>query len=83
MQLRLLPSFICTAAIVLSSVTFPLRAQNLPVYAVDLRSPDGSVTRRLFVGRFATRAEATETQQRIASAFPAARVIAAFEERLP
>jgi cell division septation protein DedD len=60
-----------------------LRSRNLPVYAVDLRTPDGIVTRRLFVGRFATRVEATQTQQRIASAFPSARVIAAFEERLP
>jgi general secretion pathway protein A len=60
-----------------------LRMQNLPVYAIDLRGEDGTVRRRLFVGRFATRDEATRTQQKVATVFTSARVATAAEERLP
>jgi cell division septation protein DedD len=60
-----------------------LRMQNLPVYAIDLRAADGTVRRRLFAGRFATRDEATKAQQKVATVFTSARVTTAAEERLP
>jgi general secretion pathway protein A len=60
-----------------------LRMQKLPVYAVDLRGEDGTVRRRLLVGRFATRDEATKAQQKVATMFTSARVTTAAAERLP
>lgn len=60
-----------------------LRARKLPVFAIDMRYADGSVRRRLFVGRFASRQEANATQQQVASAFASARVTRADQERLP
>jgi len=60
-----------------------LRARNLPVYAVDIRAGDGSVRRRLFVGRFRVRAEADATQQQVASVFASARVTTGAQERIP
>lgn len=60
-----------------------LRMQKLPVYAIDLRGDDGTVRRRLFVGRFATREQAAAAQQQVASVFASARVTTAAEERLP
>jgi general secretion pathway protein A len=60
-----------------------LRARNLPVYAIDLGGEDGSVRRRLFVGRFASRQEADAAQQQVASVFPSARVTTPDRERIP
>jgi general secretion pathway protein A len=60
-----------------------LRARNLPVYAIDLRSEDGSMRRRLFVGRFASRQEAEAAHQQVASVFPSARVTTPAQERIP
>jgi general secretion pathway protein A len=60
-----------------------LRTQNLPVFAIDLAGRDGAIRRRLFVGRFATRDLASAAQQKVASVFPAARLISPSEERLP
>ncbi|HYU80635.1 MAG TPA: AAA family ATPase [Vicinamibacterales bacterium] len=58
-----------------------LRARALPVYAVDLRAADGNVSRRLFVGRFASGAEAVAAQQKVAALFPTARVVTMWQER--
>jgi general secretion pathway protein A len=56
-----------------------LRARSLPLYAVDLRFPDG-VRRRLFVGRFQTREEADKLLADLARDYPAARVVTAESE---
>jgi general secretion pathway protein A len=60
-----------------------LRTQRMPVFAIDLRSTDGSIRRRLFVGRFATRDLAEAAQQKVATVFPSARLTTPTEERLP
>jgi general secretion pathway protein A len=60
-----------------------LRNQNLPVFAIDVRGPDGAVRRRLFVGRFATRELASIAQQKVAPVFPSARLTTPSQERLP
>lgn len=60
-----------------------LRTQNLPLFAIDLPGQDGQMQRRLFAGRFPSRAVATTAQQKVASIFPSARVTTVFEERQP
>jgi hypothetical protein len=59
-----------------------LRSRNLPVYAVDLRSPDGT-QRRLLVGRYATREGAEKVRAGLAGVFDEARVILGVTERVP
>ena len=66
-----------------SRVERVLRTQNFPVFAIDLAGRDGAVRRRLFVGRFATRDLASAAQQKVAFAFPSARLTTPSEERLP
>ena len=59
-----------------------LRSSNLPVYAIDLSTDEGS-RRRLLVGRYATRSEADAVQRVLTNTFPTARVISGQAERLP
>jgi type II secretory pathway predicted ATPase ExeA len=57
-------------------------AKGLPVYAVDLRL-NGAAHRRVMVGRFGTREEALKAQASLAAAFPEARVVYGWFERVP
>jgi general secretion pathway protein A len=56
--------------------------RRLPVYAVDLRIND-AIHRRVMVGRFRTREEAVKAQADLASAFPEARIVYGWLERVP
>jgi general secretion pathway protein A len=60
-----------------------LRARHLPVYAIDVRTDDGPVRRRLFVGRFASRSQADAAHKEVAAVFTSARVTTPAQERIP
>jgi general secretion pathway protein A len=59
-----------------------LRERALPVYAIDLRYPDG-VRRRLLIGRYRSRAEAEKARADVATLFAEARVAHWSEESIP
>lgn len=66
-----------------SAAEATLRAQNLPLYAIDMRDDDAVIRRRVFVGRYPTREQAAAVQVKLAPAFKSARVTTADQERLP
>jgi general secretion pathway protein A len=70
--------------LVAAAVENSLRIEQLPVYAIDLTDYRGQTTRRLLVGRYTTRAEATTVQQAVSRKLrlPGARVVFGREERL-
>ncbi len=43
-----------------------VRSQQLPVYVIDVPGGDGAIRRRLFVGRFSSRNEATAAREKVA-----------------
>jgi general secretion pathway protein A len=59
-----------------------IRAANLPVYAIDIGTPQGT-RRRILVGRYATREEAAAVQQKLLDRFVEARVITGQTEGVP
>lgn len=65
-----------------SSAVARLRADGLPVYLVDIPFTETDVRRRVLLGRYATRAEASTVQQRLNASFPGAMLIFGWQERL-
>ncbi len=60
-----------------------LRAQKLPVYAIDILQPAGDMQRRLLVGRYATREDAEKARAGLGSPMSeASRVVPGDVERL-
>ena len=59
-----------------------LRERQLPVYAVDIRMDD-AIRRRVMVGRFRVRDEAVKVQTDLTPAFPEARIVYGWFERVP
>ena len=60
-----------------------LLAKDLPVYVVDVRAAGDAIARRVLVGRFTSRTEATSLQTSLAPDFPDARLVFAWQEALP
>jgi general secretion pathway protein A len=70
------------AARLLEQLEAPLRAQQLPVYLLDVVMAPGDVRRRLLLGRYPTREDADAVRQKLATSMNDARVIPGELERL-
>lgn len=66
-----------------AETTARLLALGLPVYVVDVRVSPDAIERRVLVGRFTARTEATSTQSRLAADFENLRLVFAWQEALP
>ena len=64
------------------SVAKRLRDRRLPVYAVNVPM-DGSIRRRILLGRYTTREEALKVQTELAKEFTATRIVYGWFERVP
>jgi general secretion pathway protein A len=60
-----------------------LLALGLPVYLVDVRSRPETLERRVLVGRYASRSEATSVQTTLAGDFEGVRLVFGWQEALP
>lgn len=59
-----------------------LLARDLPVYLIDVRLAPDQIERRVFVGRFTSRAQALAVRAELAGEFPGAQVLGAALERI-